>query len=71
MKDKIVMIIIWIFLGLFIWWIDYEETKEEKHLINYYQGQAIDYNELHASIENTWSTEFDDETKYLTAPKFD
>ena len=71
MKDKIVMVLVWIALGLFIWWIDYEETKEEKRLINYYRGEAIDYNELHTSIESTWSNEFDDATKYLTAPKFD
>ena len=71
MRDKIVMTIISIFLGLFIWWIDCKEKEEERRLINYYRGEAIDYNELHTSIENTWSNEFDGATKYLTAPKFD
>jgi hypothetical protein len=71
MKDKIVMVLVWICLGLFIWWIDYEENKEERKIINYYVEEAIDKNPFHASIESTWSNEFEDPTKYLTAPKFD
>lgn len=37
MQNKITTLIIWIFLGLFICWIDYEERKEEgQDFINYH-----------------------------------